>query len=160
MVYDNGLQDPELQEYHKEIKFSINLFLPDILEGTFSDYFKTDVIGDYVHIYPLFYTDTISIDDNRGIVKSPYKIIVPVGYTGLITFYGDDGQVIESKRKYVSESDGYVTVMIYNAKTREFIPNQEYMVEYPNNPIVKLATGRNGYGGFIKLEDGYNVVIL
>ena len=159
-MYENGLQDPELQEYHKEIKFSINLFLQDILEGTFSEYFHTVTDNGYVHIYPLFYTDEISIDDDSGVVLSPYKIIVPVGYTGLITFYGDDGQVVESKRKYVSESDGYVTVMIYNAKTREFIPYQDYMVEYPNNPIVKLSTGRNGYGGFIKLEDGYNVVIL
>lgn len=159
-MYDNGLQDPELQEYHKEIKFSINLFLQDILTGTFSEYFQTETIGDYIHIYPIFYTDVISIDDDKGVVDSPYKIIIPSDYTGLITFYGDDGQVVESKRKYVNEADGYVTVMIYNAKTREFIPNQEYMVEYPNNPIVKLSTGNNGYGGFIKLEDNYNVVIL
>ena len=150
----------QLQEYHKEIKFSINLFLPDILSGTFSDYFKTETQGNYITIYPLFYTDTISIDDNRGIVKSPYKISVPLDYTGLITFYGDEGQVVEAKRKYVNEVEGYVTVMIYNAKTREFIPNQEYMVEYPNNPIVKLSTGGNGYGGFIAKESGYNVVIL
>lgn len=159
-MYDNGLQDSELQMYHKEIKFSINLFLQDILVGTFSDYFKTETLNGYVHIYPLFYTDTISIDDDKGIVLSPYKIIVPVGYTGLITFYGEDEQVIESKRKYVNESDDYVTVMIYNAKTREFLPYQQYMVEYPNHPIQKLSTGKNGYGGFIKLEDNYNVVIL
>lgn len=159
-MYDNGLQDSELQKYHKEIKFSINLFLQDILVGTFSDYFKTETINDYVHIYPLFYTDTISIDDNKGIVLSPYKIIVPIDYSGLITFYGEDGQTVESKRKYVSESDGYVTVMIYNAKTREFLPYQNYMVEYPNHPVMKLSTGRNGYGGFIKLENNYNVVIL
>ena len=50
--------------------------------------------------------------------------------------------------------------MIYNAKTREFLPNQDYMVEYPNYPSVNLSTGKNGYGGFIKLENNYNVVIL
>ena len=154
------MQDHELQEYHKEIKFSINLFLQDILSGTFSEYFQTETKRGYVHIYPLFYTDTISIDDNRGIVTSPYKIIVPVNYTGLITFYGDDGQVVESKRKYVNEVDGYVTVMIYNAKTREFIPNQDYMVEYKNYPVERLSTGVNGYGGFIAKESNYNVVIL
>jgi hypothetical protein len=159
-MYDNGLQDPELQMYHKEIKFSINLFLQDILTGTFSEYFKTETLGGYVHIYPLFYTDKISIDDDKGIVFSPYKIVVPVGYTGLITFTGEDEQIVESKRKYVNESDGYVTVMIYNAKTREFLPYQNYMVEYPNYPVVRLSTGKNGYGGFIKLEDDYNVVIL
>ena len=159
-MYDNGLQDLELQQYHKEIKFSINLFLQDILTGTFSDYFQTETIGNYIHIYPLFYTDEISIDDDKGIAISHYKIIVPIGYTGLITFYGEDEQIIESKRKYVDEDDGYVTVMIYNAKTREFLPYQDYMVEYPNYPIQKLSTGKNGYGGFIKLEDNYNVVIL
>ena len=29
-MYDNGLQDPELREYHGEVKLSINLFLPDM----------------------------------------------------------------------------------------------------------------------------------
>lgn len=159
-MYDNGLQDPELREYHKELKFSINLFLPDILQGTFSSFFQTTQVGDYITIYPLFYTDTISIDDDSGVVDSPYKITVPSDYTGLITFYGDDGQIVEAKRKFVNESDGYCTVMIYNAKTREFIPNQEYMVEYPNHPIEYYSTGDNGYGGFIKRESGYNVVIL
>ena len=153
-MYDNGLQDPELQEYHKELKFSINLFLPDILEGTFSEFFLTKTNGNYITIYPLFYTDTISIDDDKGVVDSPYKIIVPSDYTGLITFYGDDGQIVESKRKFVNEDDGYCTVMIYNAKTREFIPNQEYIVEYPNYPMETLSTGDNGYGGFIKREAG------
>ena len=159
-MYDNGLQDSELQEYHKELKFSINLFLPDILEGTFSEFFETKTRGNYITIYPLFYTDTISIDDDKGVVDSPYKIIVPVGYTGLITFTGDDGQIVEAKRKFVNEVDGYCTVMIFNAKTKEFIPNQKYMVEYSNYPIEKLVTGSNGYGGFIKKENNYNVVIL
>ena len=53
-MYDNGLQDPELQMYHKEIKFSINLFLQDILEGTFSEYFHTVTDNGYVHIYFFF----------------------------------------------------------------------------------------------------------
>lgn len=159
-MYDNGLQDSELREYHKELKFSVNLFLADILDSDFTEFFQIDDGGDYITIYPLFYTNTISIDDDSGVVNSPYKITVPSDYTGLITFTGDDGQVVESKRKFVNESDGYCTVMIYNAKTKEFIPNQEYMVEYPNYPIEYYTTGDNGYGGFIKKESGYNVVIL
>lgn len=159
-MYGNGLQDSELQEYHKEIKFSINLFLQDILTGTFSNYFYTKVKDNLVFIYPLFYTDEILLDNNSGVVNSPYCVIVPVDFTGLITFYGDDGQIIESKRVYVNDIDGYVTVMIYNAKTREFIPEQEYLVEYSNYPSEKLVTGKNGYGGFIAKEENYDVVIL
>jgi hypothetical protein len=159
-MYDGGLQDPELVEYHKEIKFSVNLFLQDILEGDFADFFLTSVVGDYVYVYPLFYTDSISTDGEDCVVTSPYRIIVPVDYDGLITFFGDDGQVVESKRVSVVEVDGYVTVMVYNAKTKEFIPNHPFTVEYPNFPVEELSTGANGYGGFVKLESGYNVVIV
>lgn len=160
-MYDGGLQDPELREYHKEVKFSINLFLPDILYGSFSSFFKVVSQGDYLSVYPLFYCDEILCDDDDAVVVSTYLVSVPVGFMGLLTFLGDDGQVVESKMKYVSEdSAGYVTVMVFNAKTREFLPNQEYIVEYPNNPIQRLSTGDNGYGGFIKLEDNYNVVVL
>lgn len=158
-MYDNGLQDPELVEYHKEIKFSINLFLQDILEGSFSSFFLTETRGDYVYVYPLFYTDVISTDGEDCVVTSPYRIIVPVGYDGLITFSGDDGQFVESKMVSVVEVDGYVTVMVYNSKTKEFIPNHPFTVEYSNHPIVNLSTGSNGYGGFVKLENDYNVVI-
>ena len=159
-MYDNGLQDTELQEYHKEVKFSINLFLEDILDGTFSSFFYTVTRNGLIYIYPLFYTDTILIDSDDGVVNSPYCVIVPVGFNGLISFYGDDGQIVESKRLYLSDVDGYVTVMVYNAKTREFIPEQEYLVEYQHYPAEHLFTGRNGYGGFIRKESGYNVVIL
>lgn len=160
-MYDNGLQDLELREFHREVKFSINLFLPDILDGVFEDFFKVVSSGDFVTIFPLFYTDVISTDGDDAVVVSPYKISVPMDYDGLITFFGDDGQVVESRRKFVSEdSMGYVTVMVFNAKTKEFLPNQEYIVEYQNHPIQKLSTGGNGYGGFIKLEEDYNVVIV
>ena len=159
-MYDNGLQDPELREYHGEVKFSINLFLPDILDGAFEDFFKVVSDGDFVTIFPLFYTDVISTDGDDAVVVSPYKISVPVDYDGLITFFGDDGQVVESKRVSVVEVDGYVTVMVYNAKTKEFIPNHPFTVEYPNFPVEELSTGANGYGGFVKLESGYNVVIV
>ena len=73
-MYNNGLQDTELQSYHKSLKYTGNFFLSDILN---SEYFKTEEKGEYITIYPLFYTDEITTDWDNVFINSPYMISVP-----------------------------------------------------------------------------------
>ena len=153
---DNGLQDPELQTYHRSLKYTGNFFLSEILE---SDYFHTVTTGDYIEIYPLFYTDEISSDYKDILIKSPYYLRVPSDFKGLITFKGNDDQVGDSKDFELRDEGDYYTIIIYNAVTYEILPNQAYTIQYAEHDDVTRITGDNGYDTFIPLEEDFEVVL-
>jgi hypothetical protein len=160
-MYDNGLQDSELQEYHKELKYSVNLFLEEIIAtgSDWQDYFIIEEMGDYYKIYPLFYTDTIYTDGDNVVIDSPYKITVPKDYKQIITFYGEDGQYITSKSSHVEENGNFCSIVIYQTDTGEFLPYQKYTIVYSEHPAEQHKTGANGYGSFTKKESTYTVVV-
>ena len=155
-MYNNGLQDPELQSYHKSLKYTGNFFLSEILEN---DYFKTVENGDYITIYPLFYTDEILTDWDNVFIDSPYMITVPKGFKGLITFKGDDGQEVKNKTYTIAKQNGYWIIVIYNADTCEILTNQTFTIEYTNYESETYTTRDNGYYTFIAKEDSFEVVL-
>lgn len=157
---NNGLQDPELQKYHGEFKYSVSLFLDDIT-GNWTDYFIINEIGDMLDIFPLFYTDEIYSDGDNIVIDSPYKVTVPKGYKQILTFYGEDGQFIRPERQYTTSiNNDFCSIRIEQADTGEILPNQRYVVTYPNFPDEQHITGKNGYGSFKIRESRYRIELL
>lgn len=156
-MYNQGLYDPDLQPYHKSLKYTGNFFLTDILNSSF---FKTVEDGEFIKIYPLFYTDEIRTDWDNVYIDGTYMIIVPKGFKGLITFIGDDGQVVKNKSYTIAKENGYYTLVIYNEDTCEILPNQSFKIVYSDSEETSYVTRDNGYFTFVAKNDDFNVVIL
>lgn len=152
----NKLQDKELQAYHKSVRYTGNFFLSDILNNS---YFKTVKTGEYITIYPLFYTDEIFTDWDNVFIDSPYMITVPEDFKGLICFRGNDGQSVENREYTIEKRGDYYTIVIYNADTCEILPNQSFTVKYDNFDEKNYVTMDNGYFTFTVLEDSFEVIL-
>jgi len=156
-MYNQGLHNSDLQSYHKSLKYSGNFFLSDILA---SGFFKTVEDGDFIKIYPLFYTDEIRTDWDNVYIDGTYMIIVPKGFKGLLTFIGNDEQVVKNKSYTIAKENGYYTIVIYNADTCEILPNQSFKIVYENFDEETYTTADNGYFTFMAQEDNFTVVVL
>ena len=156
-MYNQGLHNPDLQPYHNGLKYTGNFFLSDILASSF---FKTVEDGDFIKIYPLFYTDEIRTDWDNVYIDGTYMIIVPKGFKGLLTFIGNDEQIITNKSYTIAKESNYYVIVIYNADTCEILPNQQFKIEYTNFDEENYTTANNGYFTFIAKEDSFNVVVL
>lgn len=87
-MYNNGLQNSELQLFHKSLGLNLNLFLEDILE--MEDLFQIIDKGDKYFIYPLFYCDSIKTDGEGAFINETYLIIVPKDYKQIFLFITDN----------------------------------------------------------------------
>ena len=155
---DNGLQDSELQTYHHSLEYTGNFFLSEILE---SSYFITETDDTHTKIYPTFYCTEISTDhQDQVMINSPYMIIVPNDFKGLIHFQGNDGQTITTKDYDLVDNDTYYTIAIYDDKTKEVLPNQTFTISYTGDYADETYTTTSiGYWSFVPKNDSFEVII-
>jgi hypothetical protein len=93
-------------------------------------------------------------------INSPYMIIVPNDFKGLIHFQGNDGQTITTKDYDLVDNDTYYTIAIYDDKTKEVLPNQTFTISYTGDYADETYTTTNiGYYSFVPKNDSFEVII-
>ena len=153
-MYNNGLQDPELQKLHKKLKLNLNMFLPDILQ---SNLFKVVENGDYYYIYPLFYCDSIATDGD-AFIKDTYLIVCPKGYEQIFLFVSDNSIVI-NKTYTISNIEGdYWIIFIYDEWTFQPLRNETFTIQY-DDETRQYITDDLGYCVFEALDNDFEVVL-
>ena len=151
-----NLQDPILRGYHKSLKYTNNYFLSDILTN---EYFDVEDLGTHYSIIPLFYTDEIVTDWDNAIIDSPYKIIVPKDFKGLITFRGNDNQKIVERDYTICQENDYYVLVVFNKITGEILTQQEVVIRYSNEEEEQLRTMYNGYLTFRPKYEEFEVLL-
>ena len=154
-MYNNGLQDQELQRLHKKIGLNLNLFLNDILT---SDLFKVVDNDEYYTIYPLFYCDRISTDGDC-FIKGSYMISCPKDYKHIFLFISDS-QIIVNKTYTLSNIQGNTWIIfIYDEWTFQPLRNTSFTIEYSNGVTRQYFTDTLGYCTFDALDSNFEVVL-
>ena len=153
-MYNNGLQDPELQRLHKKLGLNLNLFLPDILA---SDLFKVEDKGDYYHIYPLFYCDTITTDGD-AFINDRYLIVCPKDYKQIFLFITDSSIIINAAYSLSNRSSNDWLLFLYDEFTFQPLRNHVFRVE-TNNTSYSFITDELGYCLFNVGTGNFEVIL-
>lgn len=159
-MYNNGLQDNELQHLHKKFKLNLNLFLTDILTGQYNSMFKITDKGDLYEIIPLFYCDSIKTDGD-ALINGTYSIICRKDYNNIFLFISDNQNVDFDKmytiKKY-EDSNDYL-IFIYYLITLEPCRNSVFKVDYGNGNVKQYITDDLGYCTFVSESENFEVII-
>ena len=153
-MYNNGLQNPDLQKLHKKLKLNLNMFLPDILDSTL---FKVEEKGDYYYIYPLFYCDRI-MTDGDAFIKDTYLIVCPNTYEQIFLFISDNTIVINKTYTLSNIEGNYWIIFIYDEWTFQPLRNTTFTVEYEEE-TRQYITDNLGYCVFEALDNDFEVVL-
>ena len=154
-MYNNGLQDPELQKLHKKLKLNLNMFLPDILN---SNLFKVEDKGSHYYIYPLFYCDTI-ITDGEAFIKDTYLIVCPKNYEQIFLFISENQIVINKTYTLSNIEEDYWIIFIYDEWTFQPLRNESFTIEYDEETRQQYNTDNLGYCVFKALGNDFEVVL-
>ena len=153
-MYNNTLQDPDLQNLHKRFKLNLNMFLNDILE---SDLFKVEDKGELYQIIPLFYCDNIETDGNASILGT-YCIYCSKDYEQIFLFISESH--IECEQFYtITHTDNIYTIFIYNLPTLEPCRDYIFSIDYGDDNIKQLQTDKMGYCIFESDTGDFEVVL-
>ena len=154
-MYNNGLQDTELQLLHKKAKLNMNMFLSDILE---SDLFQVVTKGNYYYIYPLFYCDRIESDGDAFINKH-YLIVCPTDYAQIFLFISDTSININKTYTIINPSGNYWVILIYDEWTFQPLRNTLFSIDYGNDNIKQYTTDKLGYCTFEADLNTFEVIL-
>ena len=155
-MYNNGLQDNELQQLHKYFKLNMNMFLQDILQ---SDMFKVIDKTDFYDIIPLFYCDRI-ITDGDAFIHGTYSITCKKNYKQIFMFISENNLEFDKMytiKKY--DDSNYYLIFVYNLISLEPCRNHIFNVEYDNLGTKQYLTDDLGYCLFEADEDEFKVVL-
>lgn len=153
-MYNNTLQDSDLQNLHKRFKLNLNMFLTDILE---SNLFQVNDLDTIYQIIPLFYCDSIETDGDARIVGT-HVIYCSKTYEQVFLFVSENN--IETEPFYtITNTDNIYTIFIYQLPTLE--PCREYIfsIKYSNDDIKQLQTDKLGYCIFESDNSDFEVVL-
>lgn len=154
-MYNNGLQDPELQKLHKRVKLNLNLFLNDILNNNL---FKVIEKTNYYIIYPLFYCDRI-VTDGDAFVNGSYMISCRKNYKQIFLFISDN-QIIINKTYTISNIlNNLWVIFIYDEWTFQPLRNNQFTINYLNNDKKQYVTDELGYCVFEAEENNFEVIL-
>lgn len=154
-MYNNGLQDTELQQLHKKVKLNKNLFLSDILD---SDLFKVVTKDNYYYIYPLFNCDSIETDGD-AFINENYLIVCPTDYEQIFLFISDVTITTEKTYTITNPSDNYWIIFIYDEWILQPYRNTPFSIKYSNNKITQLTTDNLGYCAFETDNNNFEVIL-
>ena len=154
-MYNNGLQDEELQLLHNQVKLNLNMFLSDILS---SDLFKVVSKDDYYHIYPLFNCDSIETDGD-AFISGSYLIICPKNYDNIFLFISDNSIIINKTYTITNREENYWIIFIYDEWTFQPCRNTIFSVDYGNGNVKQYITDNLGYATWIADDNTFEVIL-
>lgn len=153
-MYNNTLQDSDLQNLHKKFKLNLNMFLTDILD---SDLFQVEDKGNIYQIIPLFYCDSIETDGDAKIIDT-YVIYCRKDYTQIFMFISENN--IETEPFYtITNNDNIYTIFIYQLPTLEPCRNYIFSIDYGDDNIKQLQTDKLGYCIFESDTSAFEVIL-
>lgn len=154
-VWNEGLENSEIQKLHKLLKINMNCFLNDILND--EEMFKVEDNGDYYNIYPLFYCDKIETDGNALIIDT-YKITCRKNYEQILMFISDTLIVTQNTYIIKKVEDNYI-IFIFDEVTLQPSRNSIFRIEYENGDVEQFVTDKLGYCIFKVSDDDFEVVL-
>lgn len=154
-MYNNGLQDEELQQLHKVFKLNMNMFLQDILNDT--TMFKVEDAGEHYHIYPLFYCDRIE-SDGDALILGTYKIVCKKDYNQIFLFISENN-ISFDKMYTIKKYDNTNTylIFVYNMVSLEPCRNYIFNIESDDESQTYM-TDKLGYALF-SFDGEFEVVL-
>ena len=156
MMYNNGVQDSELQLLHRKLGLNLNMFLPEILEDE-NGLFHIKETNTHYLIYPLFYCDRITSDGDI-FVNGHYMVSVEKDFSSIILFITDN-PVLVNPAYIISDTDvNEHLLFVYDTVTLQ--PLRNHKVTVIEDDVSKgYFTDELGYLQFITETSSFEVII-
>lgn len=154
-IWNEGLNNPEIQKLHKLLKLNMNMFLQDILNDT--TMFKVEDAGEHYHIYPLFYCDRIE-SDGDALILGTYKIVCKKDYKQIFLFISDSS-IITKNTYIIKKADSKHIILIFDEGTLQPSRNAVFTIKYGEDDMEQYLTDQLGYCIFQAKNDDFEVIV-